>query len=136
MKSSYLSATAFACVAMLSLISITESASARGWNYHRTYFGHGRTVHTSGGYEHGGGQASGWHDVQGSHGHGYDSSFNRSCSNGTCTRNATLTTNNGNTWTRSGSISAAGDGTGSYSRVTTGPNGGEVTRSGSWSDPH
>lgn len=137
MRTSYLSATAIAFVAVLSLIATTGTASARGWGYSRTYIGyHGRVVHSAGGVERGGGQASGWHSVQGSHGHGYNSSFSRSCSDGTCTRDATKTMNNGNTWTRSGSITANGDGTGSYNRTTTGPNGGEVTRSGSWSVPH
>ncbi|HWA31240.1 MAG TPA: hypothetical protein VG867_09075 [Rhizomicrobium sp.] len=133
MKTSYLSATAIAFVAALSFAATTDAASARGWSHSGTFTGaYGRTVHTQGSVYRGGGQASGYHSVQGSNGHGFNSSFDRSCSGGTCTRNSTLTTNNGNTWTRSGSVTANGNGTGSYSRTTTGPNGGQATASGTW----
>lgn len=130
MKSSLVSAAALTFAAAFVMGATTEAASARGWHGSGTFVGPHRTVHTSSSVTRGGGMASGYHSVQGSYGHGYTSSFNRSCGSGTCTRNSTLQTNSGNTWTRSGSVTNNHDGSVSYDRVTTGPNGNEVTRSG------
>ena len=137
MKSSFVSSTAITIVAALALAASTGAASARGWHSSRTFHGPYRSVNVSRGYEHGGGQASGYRNVQGSHGHGYDASFSRSCANSTCSRNASLETNSGKEWSRSGSITNNHNGSVSYDRTTTGPNGNEVTRTGTVSyDPH
>ncbi|HEY8949731.1 MAG TPA: hypothetical protein VIM56_12665 [Rhizomicrobium sp.] len=137
MKSSLVSATALTFVTALALAATTDAASARGWHSSRTFYGAHRSVNVSRGYEHGGGQASGYRDVQGSRGRGYDASFNRSCSNSTCSRNGSIETSAGKSVSRSGSITNNHDGSVSYDRTTTGPNGNEVTRSGTVSyDPH
>lgn len=137
MKSSLVSATALTFVVALALTATTDAASARGWHSSRTFYGAHRSVNVSRGYEHGGGQASGYRDVQGSRGHGYDASFNRSCSNSTCSRSGSIETNSGKSVSRSGSITNNHDGSVSYDRTTTGPNGNEVTRTGTVSyDPH
>jgi hypothetical protein len=67
----------------------------------------------------------------------YTGSASGSCSGGTCSRTRTVTGPNGNSWSRTGSVSRTGPYRYSYSRTTTGPNGNTVTRSG-WvrTDPY
>jgi hypothetical protein len=60
----------------------------------------------------------------------YTGSASGGCSGGTCSRTRSVTGPNGNTWSRSGSVTRTGPYRYSYSRTTTGPNGNSVTRSG------
>lgn len=55
---------------------------------------------------------------------------NADCANGSCTRNRQVTGPNGNTATKSGTISKTGDGSASFNSTTTGPQGGSIQRSG------
>ena len=133
MKRFLTSAVIVALIAGATAMTITDSASARGFSRSGTIMGaRGRSATYSGQVTRGGGQASGTRSIQGSEGRGATASFNRSCAQGSgCTRDATLTTNSGKTWTRDGSVQPTGDGGYTGSVTTTGPNGGEVTRSGS-----
>ena len=60
----------------------------------------------------------------------YHGSASGGCAGGTCSRTRSVTGPNGNTVSRSGSITRTGPYRYSYSRTTTGPNGNGVTRSG------
>lgn len=60
----------------------------------------------------------------------YTGSASGSCAGGICSRSRTVTGPNGNSVSRSGSVSRTGPYRYSYSRTTTGPNGNSVTRSG------
>jgi len=69
------------------------------------------------------GSVSADRSVQGSYGRGYQTSRDRSCANGTCTAQRSLQTNNGTTISRSGSVTANGDGTATYNSQRVGANG-------------
>jgi hypothetical protein len=66
--------------------------------------------------------------VQGPAGRGFTSETNRNCGNGECTREGTLTTNSGKTFTGSGTATRNEDGALVRQGTVTGPNGGVFNR--------
>ena len=132
MKKQFLSLAVMAIFASASLAVTAEQASARG--FHRSTSVQGSQGH---GYNKtvdrscNGGACTGSRSVQTNSGRGYTSSHARSCANGSCSSSTTVTGNNGNVWTRSGGATRNGDGSAQWYSTTTGPNGGTVARSGS-----
>ncbi|GEO87087.1 MULTISPECIES: hypothetical protein [Alphaproteobacteria] len=84
--------------------ALTAAAEANAWSRDRSVSGANGTasMHSSGG-----------------------------CSGGSCSRNVTRTGSNGNSYSRSRTLTCQGGGSCSGSATTTGPNGNTVTRQGS-----
>jgi hypothetical protein len=123
---------AVAILAAGSMIMLASAdASARGWGYgahggrFQSYYRHSFVTP---GWSHSAsvnrapGQVSGMRSFHTPNGGGATRTFNRGCSGGTCTHNASITTNSGKTWTRSGTISTNHNGTASRTQSATGPN--------------
>ena len=67
----------------------------------------------------------------------YTGNFSGGYGGGTCSRSGTITGPNGNTVSRSTSVTRTGPYRYSYSRTTTGPNGNSFTRDGTvWAVPY
>lgn len=131
MKASCLTAGTLAACAVL--VIGAADASARGGMFGAFYgrsfsapgWSHSATINRSPG------EVSGTRSFETPNGSGATRTFDRGCANGTCTNTVTTTTNSGTTWSRSGSVSAPGNGSLSWNRSSTGPNGGTTARSGS-----
>ena len=63
-------------------------------------------------------------------GQGYNHSYNRSCSGGTCSGTGTTTFNNGQSWSHT-TTGTYGNGTATWDRSGSGSNGATVNRTGS-----
>ena len=132
MTSKIFSATAIAFLASAVLALTAADASARGFTRSGSFTGpQGRGLSHSGSVYRSPGYASGSRSLQTNAGYGGTHSFERSCAGGTCSRSASTTTNSGRNWSRSGYVSAPGNGTANWGQTKTGPNGGSVSRSGS-----
>jgi hypothetical protein len=121
-------AGAIACL-LFALASTDASARglfARGYagSFYRPGWSHSASISRSWG------MASGTRSFSTARGRGITQNFSRSCSGGTCTHNATFTSNSGKTWSKSGSTSRTSNGY-SWNRNYNGPNGATATRSGS-----
>lgn len=133
MKKHIFSFALVALVATGSFVAIIDSAAAAR-SYHRSVSAHGpyRGYHKNVDRNCAGGACTGHRVVQTDRGYGYNADRYRSCGNGSCNSSTTVRANNGNTWTRDRGVTRNGDGSGNWYSNTTGPDGGNIQRSGSW----
>jgi hypothetical protein len=132
MTSKIFKIAAMTLMAATALAMTASEASARSFTRSGSFTGaYGRGFTHSASVNRSPGSVSGTRSLQTNAGYGGTRSFERGCSGGICSARSTTTTNSGRTWSRSGSVSAPGNGTANWDRTATGPNGGSVSRSGS-----
>jgi hypothetical protein len=131
MKPKLLIASVLLALAMLTVNMGDAWAWRGGYGYRGGYggYGHGWPA-VSGSVSRSNGYAMGTRSFQYRGGYGFNRTFNRGCSGGSCSRTATTTTNSGKTWSRSGSGSKTAN-SANWQRNATGPSGSTVNRGGS-----
>ena len=123
--------SAAGAIACLLLVLSSTDASARGLfarGYARSFYSPGWSHSAS--INRSPGMASGTRSFSTPGGRGITKNFSRSCSGGTCTHNATFTSNSGKTWSKSSSISRTSNSV-SWNGNSNGPRGATATHSGS-----
>ena len=126
-------------VSTLAIAASISTAEARNrsfqYSHSRNVQGpNGRGLHSSYNASRGGGQAAMSRNVQTNDGRGFSSQRGYQAQDGQFHGYTSHVTNDGKSWGRSTSATANGDGTATYHRNMTGPNGGSASWSGTIGD--
>lgn len=126
---------AIAFLSMLAAAGTISTAEARSRSFQHSYSRsvqgpNGRGFHHDYNASRGGGQAAMSRNIQTNDGRGLSSQRGYQVQDGQFHGATSHVTNSGKSWGRSTSAVANGDGTATYQRDITGPNGGSASRSG------